>query len=151
MAWCHGGTLKDLYLYLYLSFSDGFKMFVHQQWFAQPQGQKRDSYVMHLTDREQIAAVAQLRTGSHWLMIDKGRRLKVEGRWQKLDRSARCCAHCPGRVDDEMHLLECPHWAPLRDRHGLHTFPWGTAGDAVVVVVVTVCSGTHSSAHQTPQ
>lgn len=85
---------------------------------------------MHLTDREQIAAVAQLRTGSHWLMIDKGRRLKVEGRWQKLDRSARCCAHCPGRVDDEMHLLECPHWAPLRDRHGLHTFPWGTAGDA---------------------
>ena len=125
--WCEGScTVRAAPT----SFSDGFKMFVHQQWFAQPQGQKRDSYVMHLTDREQIAAVAQLRTGSHWLMIDKGRRLKVEGRWQKLDRSARCCAHCPGRVDDEMHLLECPHWAPLRDRHGLHTFPWGTAGDA---------------------
>ena len=105
-------------------------MFVHQQWFAQPQGQKRESYVLHLTDREQISAVAQLRTGSHWLMVDKGRRLKVQGRWQKLDRSARCCAHCPGRVEDEMHLLECPHWAQLRDRHGLQSFAWGTAGDA---------------------
>jgi hypothetical protein len=35
------------------SFSKGFKMFVYKQWFAQPQGEKRDSYIMHLTGREQ--------------------------------------------------------------------------------------------------
>ena len=112
------------------SFSTGFKMFVYQQWFAVPQGAKKDSYVMHLANREQIMAVAQYRTGSHWLMIDKGRRGKVDGRWVKVDRSARCCTHCAGRVEDEMHLLECPHWAQLRGRHGLSSFAWGTACDA---------------------
>jgi hypothetical protein len=112
------------------SFSTGFKMFVYRQWFAHPQGDKKDSFVMHLTDREQISAVAQLRTGSHWLMIDKGRRLKVNGRWAKLDRSARCCAHCPGRVEDEMHLLECPHWATQRVRCGLRSHAYDEADDA---------------------
>ena len=29
-----------------------------------------------------------------------------------------------------MHLLECPHWASLRDRYGLDTFAWGEADDA---------------------
>ena len=105
-------------------------MFVYRQWFAHPQGDKKDSFVMHLTDREQISAVAQLRTGSHWLMIDKGRRLKVNGRWAKLDRSARCCAHCPGRVEDEMHLLECPHWATQRVRCGLRSHAYDEADDA---------------------
>ena len=85
---------------------------------------------MHLTDREQITAVAQLRTGSHWLMIDKGRMLKVNGRWARLDRGARCCAHCPGRVESEMHLLECPQWAAQRDRCGLGTFDCDAAADA---------------------
>ena len=111
------------------TFSTGFKMFVYRRWFAQPEGDKKHSYVMHLTDREHIMALAQLRTGSHWLMIDKGRRLKVDGRWVRLDRGARCCVHCPGRVEDEMHLLECPHWASLRDRCGLNTFSWGEADD----------------------
>ena len=111
------------------TFSTGFKMFVYRRWFAQPEGDKKHSYVMHLTDREHIMALAQLRTGSHWLMIDKGRRLKVDGRWVRLDRGARCCVHCPGRVEDEMHLLECPHWASLRDICGLNTFSWGEADD----------------------
>jgi hypothetical protein len=127
-GWCVGAnTVRSAPA----SFSKGFKMFVHQQWFAQPQGQKKESYIVHLSDKEQIAAVAQLRTGSHWLMVDKGRRLKVDGVWARVDRSARCCTHCAGsRVEDEMHLLECPHWAQHRDRNGLPTFEWGTAGDA---------------------
>lgn len=111
------------------SFSKGFKMFVYKQWFAQPQGEKRDSYIMHLTGREQIAAVAQLRTGSHWLMIDKGRRLKVEGRWNRVPRGERFCTHCQGRVEDEMHLLECPRWASQRDTCGLSTHAHGSASD----------------------
>ena len=124
--WCEGAnTVRSAPA----SFSKGFKMFVHQQWFAQPQGQKKQSYIMHLSNREQIAAVAQLRTGSHWLMVDKGRRLQVNGGWARVERSARCCAHCAGRVEDEMHLLECPHWAHQRDRNGLPSFEWGTAGD----------------------
>ncbi len=48
----------------------GFKIFVYKEWSAQPQGERRDSYITHLTGREQIAAVAQLHTGSHWLVID---------------------------------------------------------------------------------
>jgi hypothetical protein len=125
-AWCEGACRVRA---APASFSTGFKMFVYQRWFAQPQGEKKHSYLMHLTDREQIMAVAQVRTGSHWLMIDRGRRLKVDGRWARLDRSARCCVHCPGRVEDEMHLLECPHWASHRHKYGLDTFAWGQADD----------------------
>jgi len=126
-AWCEGTacTVRAAPE----SFSKGFKMFVYKQWFAQPQGEKGDSYVMHLTGREQIAAVAQLRTGSHWLMVDKGRRLKVDGKWSKVPRGERCCAHCHGCVDDEMHLLECPRWALQRESHGLGTYAQGGAGD----------------------
>ena len=126
-AWCEGTacTVRAAPE----SFSKGFKMFVYKQWFAQPQGEKGDSYVMHLTGREQIAAVAQLRTGSHWLMVDKGRRLKVDGKWSKVPRGERCCAHCQGCVEDEMHLLECPRWALQRESHGLGTYAQGGAGD----------------------
>jgi len=111
------------------TFSRGFKMFVHQRWFAAAQ-MKRDSYVMHLSNSEQIRAVAQLRTGSHWLMIDKGRRTKVDGRWVKVDRAARCCAHCATCIEDEMHLLECPTLAVCRARYGIPTFDLGAAHDA---------------------
>ena len=126
-AWCEGTacTVRAAPE----SFSEGYKMFVYKQWFAQPQGEKKDSYVMHLTGREQIAAVAQLRTGSHWLMVDKGRMRKVQGKWSKVPRGERLCAHCQGRVEDEMHLLECPRWALYRGRYGLGTHALGAAGD----------------------
>ena len=125
-AWCEGtNTVRAAPM----SFSKGFKMFVHQQWFGLPQRPKNESYVMHLSDREQIVAVTQLRTGSHWLMVDKGRRMKEAGRWVRLPRHARCCAHCADRVEDEMHLLECPELTQQRQAHGVPTFAWGTAGD----------------------
>jgi hypothetical protein len=58
--------------------------------------------------------MAQFRLGSHWLGIQQGR---IAG----IPRPQRCCAHCPGQLEDELHLLECPMYAELRGRYGICT------------------------------
>ena len=70
-----------------------------------------------------------MRAGTDCNINNKGRRLKVDGKWSKVPRGERCCAHCQGLVEDEMHLLECPRWALQRESYGLGTYAQGGAGD----------------------
>jgi hypothetical protein len=115
------------------SFSLGFKAFVYKQWFrSESEGDKRQSYTSMLMDRAQIEAVAQLRCGSHWLLINKGRFRKDGNRMVPVARGQRLCPHpqCSGCRDDEMHLLECPGLLDLRELTGIRTFRPGDATDA---------------------
>ena len=112
------------------SFSNGFKAFVYKRWFANNTWRKKESYVRLLTHRDQIEAVAQLRTGSHWLLINRGRFTKVAGKYVKINRADRRCPHCKDWVDDEMHLLECPSLLDLRMLYGMECIEPGQATDA---------------------
>ena len=71
------------------------------------------SSISHLFDQERVRAVARVRMGVHWLNAD---------RVKALPRSQRVCKCCRLRVrEDELHLLECPVYADLRQRHGIAT------------------------------
>lgn len=112
------------------SFSTGFKAYTYNRWFA-GEGIKKQSYTSLLSDRAQIEALAQVRCGSHWLLINKGRFRKDGNRTVRVARGQRVCPHlqCSDCRDDEMHLLECPGLLDLRELTGIRTFRPGEATD----------------------
>ena len=72
-------------------------------------------YLLMVPQRARRHALAQLRTGSHWLAEETGR-------WQRLARERRLCPHCTAagesHVEDATHaILHCPHSAPLRAQY----------------------------------
>jgi hypothetical protein len=105
------------------SFSDGFKLFTYHKWFSGA-WVRRESYLYHLNEREQITAVAQFRLGSHWLMLQTGRFQKP-----RLPRRERVCQCCSNTVEDEMHVLECPRLADIRLTWGIQEQPYNLLTD----------------------
>ena len=69
----------------------------------------------------QLKRLAQLRTGSHWLAVESGRR---EG--AALPRDQRVCQRChSGEVDDEAHMVfRCAALSVLRREHASLFLPW---------------------------
>jgi hypothetical protein len=69
-------------------------------------------YLRRLQHRGRWRALAQLRTGSHWLAEETGR-------WQRQERGDRLCQHCTAagerHLEDVEHaVLRCPRAAHLR-------------------------------------
>ncbi len=72
-------------------------------------------YLHAVPRRRQWRALAQLRTGSHWLAEETGR-------WQRQRRDERLCPHClvagDRHVQDAAHsILHCPHTDTLRAQY----------------------------------
>ena len=82
---------------------------VYQHWFAPDSWVRKETWTYCLDRYDQIRAVAQFRTGSHWLCIRTGR-------WQRTARSLRVCPCCSDKVEDELHLMECPLYEGLRQQ-----------------------------------
>ena len=85
-----------------------------------------DSYAMapYLTavgGWKQRKHMAQLRSGSHWLAVEKGRRGPVS-----VPRSERVCQRChSGEVDDEEHMIfSCSAHSALRVQYASLFSPW---------------------------
>ena len=73
------------------------------------------AYLSTLEHRGRWRALAQLRTGSHWLAEETGR-------WQRQPRDERLCQHCAAagerHVEDVEHvLLRCQRAAQLREEY----------------------------------
>ena len=56
------------------------------------------SDVESVRERRRREALAQLRTGSHWLAEETGR-------WSRLSREQRICPHCGSGVEDVAHVI----------------------------------------------
>ena len=96
------------------SFSTGFKQYTYQEWFAPWDWVRKETWMHCLHKPERIKAMAQFRLGSHWLAIQ-------QARFQGVPRHLRCCTHCVGMIEDELHLLECPMYSDLRTRFAVPT------------------------------
>lgn len=95
----------------------GFKKAVYQRWFQTENG-KLPGYVYDLYNRDNIKAVARLRMGSHSLGVEKGRWNVMDGKRKCVPRSMRLCKLCTaGARDDEVHVLTCPAYWDLRQKH----------------------------------
>ena len=73
------------------------------------------AYLKMVPDRARRRALAQLRTGAHWLAEETGR-------WQNVERQHRVCTHCASHgeqhVDTVQHFLfACPRTACLREKY----------------------------------
>ena len=91
-------------------FSRGFKLYTYASWFAPGDWIRGESWTRHLTRADHVRVMAQFRLGSHWLQVQ-------QGRFMRIPRSQRCCTHCPGCVEDEAHILQCPKYSDLRQRY----------------------------------
>jgi hypothetical protein len=70
----------------------------------------RPAYLSAVRQGVQRVALAQLRTGSHWLAEETGS-------WARVPREQRACPHCQGCVEDVQPVLcLCPLHSPLRAR-----------------------------------
>lgn len=72
-------------------------------------------YLLRLQHRGRWRALAQLRTGSHWLAEETGR-------WQRQQRAERLCVHCAAagerHVEDVSHaVFHCPRASHLRAQY----------------------------------
>ena len=103
------------------SFRQGFSHLVYRQWFAADKWVRKETWTYHLQRYDQIRAIAQYRTGSHWLAVRTGR-------WHNKPRHARVCPHCKDVMEDELHLFECPLYGELRAQHGMASGPIGSDG-----------------------
>jgi hypothetical protein len=66
------------------------------------------AYLGALRQRSRRVALAQLRTGSHWLAEETGR-------WEQVPRAQRTCPHCQGGLEDVQHaLFVCPLYSLVR-------------------------------------
>ncbi len=63
----------------------------------------------HLQGRSDVCTVAKFRLGDHWLNVQRERLRGVA-------RAERCCPRCPGVVEDEVHIMECPLYSGPRQR-----------------------------------
>ena len=96
------------------AFTKGFKLYTYANWFAPDNWVRGESWTRHLTRRDHVRIMAQFRLGSHWLQVQ-------QGRFTRTSRAQRCCLHCPGCVEDEAHVLQCPRYADLRQRYRVPT------------------------------
>lgn len=96
------------------SFSKGFKLLTYMQWFASEPWTRYEHWSYHLDRADHIRVMAQFRLGSHWLNIQQGRCRKP-----KLPRGRRVCPSCASKVEDELHILECPLYDSIRARSGI--------------------------------
>ena len=70
----------------------------------------RAAYLTAVRERSRRAALAQLRTGSHW-------GAEETGRWDKIPPEQRLCSHCGGGIETVQHMIfDCPLYAALRTR-----------------------------------
>ncbi len=60
------------------------------------------AYIRAVRQRARRVALAQLRTGSHWLGEETGR-------WARVPREQRVCPHCQGGVEGVHHVLLSAH------------------------------------------
>lgn len=72
-------------------------------------------YLMMVHDRARRRALAQLRTGAHWLAEETGR-------WQRVERQQRVCAHCAAHGQQHIETVDhfifaCPRTAHLRAQY----------------------------------
>jgi hypothetical protein len=68
------------------------------------------AYITGVRERCRRECLAQLITGSHWL-------LEETGRWERLPRAQRICPHCRDGIEDVEHVIfHCPLYASLRQR-----------------------------------
>jgi hypothetical protein len=90
-------------------------------------------------------ALAQQRTGSHWLAEETGR-------WERVPRAQRTCPPCQGGLEDVQHaMLVCPLYSPVRARFPdlvfeptVHAF---LEQDPVLIAAfVAECQHTHTAA-----
>ena len=102
------------------TFSQGFKLFVYEKWFAVDKYVKKEHWSYWLREPHQIRIMAQFRMGSHWLEVQRGRTARTH-------RAARCCRLCTDCVEDELHVLECPLYADIRSRVGVLPSAWTDA------------------------
>ncbi len=103
------------------------------------------AYLGAVRQRSRRVALAQLRTGSHWLAEETGR-------WERVPRAQRTCPHCQGGLEDVQHaLFGCPLYSPARARFpdlvfepSVHAF---LEHDPVLVAAfVAECQRTHGAA-----
>ena len=66
-------------------------------------------YLVCIRQRSRRQALAQLRTGSHWLAEETGR-------WHRVAQQQRSCTYCDtGTVESTKHVIfECSHYASVR-------------------------------------
>ena len=103
------------------------------------------AYLGAVRQRIRRGALAQLRTGSHWLAEETGR-------WEQVPCAQRTCPHCQGGIEDVQHVLfVCPLYASVRARFPdlvsqttVHAF---LRQDPVLVATfVAECQRTHHAA-----
>jgi hypothetical protein len=103
------------------------------------------AYLGAVRQRSRRVALAQLRTGSHWLAEETGR-------WERVPRAQRTCPHCQGGLEDVQHaLFVCPLYSLARARFPdlmfeptVHAF---LEQDPVLVAAfVAECQRTHAAA-----
>ena len=107
----------------------GFKLKKYLRWFSKgADTDLKDRFMYHLVDKDLVQAMARFRMGVHWLNSECMRK-GADGRMvARSDRVCPCCSS--GAREDEMHILECPHYQDIRLRYsGL--FP--VVEDGVVV------------------
>ena len=67
----------------------------------------RAQYLLEVRRRPERQALAQLRTGSHWLLEERGRMNP------HIPREQRVCPHCNRGIEDAAHaVFSCPLYAP---------------------------------------
>ena len=107
--WSHKYTLSHLSVRNYPS--NGFKSFKYANWFARTGDGSTLSFIQALHRPDQIRIVSQFRTCSHWLNCEKQRQ---RGK-STVPRAERTCQLCQyQKVEDEMHLFECPFYNDIR-------------------------------------
>jgi hypothetical protein len=108
------------------------------------------TYLAVLPQRARRRALAQLRTGAHWLAEETGR-------WQRQERQQRMCMHCSALGRSTLRLaltimlhafalLRCVPSAPRRPLPVLHSFVHTTASSwpdlPVLAIALATSSGT---------
>jgi hypothetical protein len=103
------------------------------------------AYLGAVRQRSRRVALAQLRTGSHWLAEETGR-------WERVPRGQRTCPRCQGGLEDVQHaLFVCPSYSSVRAHFPDLVFePTGHAffeqEPVLSAAFVAECQRTHAAA-----
>ena len=108
------------------------------------------AYLAAVRQRVRRVALAQLRTGSHWLAEETGR-------WEGRPRALRTCPHCHAGVEDVPHVLfVCPLYGQVRARFpDLFSMPAPSAHEfmqqnpVLLAALAAECQRVHAAAATT--
>lgn len=149
--WCHITRGYLNYAYDVRGVPDdvhkGFKHATYMKWFHSNSTGKHHTFWYNLNDFSQIKAVAQFRLGSHWLNIERGRYT------HSVRRSQRICKCCDMKDrEDEVHLLACPMYFDIRDKHAhiFKEFPREGMSDIPRSIDVTSIQDVHVNLYMNP-